>query len=473
MSLFSSRTIIIVMFLIVAACGRNRQPGLSDKELFGQQKYDMEIYFVSPGIKYKESRTVDPANPPVVFDIANRKLNIRKFNLSDYYSKVRYVKLKHPKSETKGTFLLDIRRSNVSSMNEKVWRHRDFIMGRSVFKFTDDYIVAGDACFGLHCYDKEGNFLYTIESNDFPKTYDATQSSITFAAPDVKGFYGRITVNGNNCLYCVMEDNKSMLCLYDLTQKKRIMTRPFEGRAFFGDNESIANYVYHPVYMSDDFLFTFDLEDGDTLCRFPSYNPIPEIEGNTFVNPSIPDIYYYENQLTIRQTLNDTVYRMISPDRLLPTYVLNFGFYRVDVQTYLFGDLSEKLIPYKWRETNQYVLFIYTQINKNQNNRSGESVTFFYSYFDKKSRQLYHFSEGTVFPDSQFFMENSIPDALPFILSHAEIEDNHLQVVYSKKRLEDIVKSRRFASLPPEQRNNLRAMQNELDDSEVLIMILE
>ena len=232
------------------------------------------------------------------------------------------------------------------------------------------------------------------------------------------------------------------------------------------------NYVYHPIYMAYYFLFIFDLK-GDLLCRFPSYNPIPEIEEKPFLNPSIPDIYYYENQLTIRQTLNDTVYRMVSPNWLLPAYVLNFGAYRVDVQTYLFGDLSEKLIPYKWRETDRYVLFIYTQINKKQNNRNGESVTFFYSYFDKKSRQFYHFSEGTGFSDNQFFMENSIPGALPFILSHAEIGDHQLQVVYSKKRLEDIVKSRRFASLPTEQRNKLRTTLYELDDNEVLIMILE
>ena len=475
------RCCILLIFIIIAACGNNRRPGLSDKDLFAQREVsDMEIFVVAPGIKYTESRAVDPAQPPVVIDIANRKLNIRKFNLSDYYTKVRYIKLKHPKSATKGTFLLDYRTSYISAMG-KEWERRDFIMGRSIFKFTDDYIVAGDACFGLHCYDKEGKFLYTIESNDFPKTYDASQSSVSFAAPDVKGFYGRITAHGNNCLYCVMEDYRSRLCLYDLTQKKRIVTRPFEGRVLILDDNSIASYVYHPVNAPDNFLFTLDLM-GDTLCQFRSYNPIPEIRGN-YLNPPIPDIYYYDKQLTIRQTLNDTVYRMVSPNRLLPTYVLNFGPYRIDVQTYLFGvDLSEvnlvgvkseKLFPYKWRETDRYILFIYTLIHDFKNNSGGESVTFFYSYFDKKSRQLYHFSEGAAVPDNQFFMENSIPEALPFILSHAEIGDRQLHVVYSKKRLEDIIKSRRFASFPLEQRNKLRMLHHELDDSEVLIMILE
>ena len=250
------------------------------------------------------------------------------------------------------------------------------------------------------------------------------------------------------------------------------MTRPFEGRALFLDDQSMVSYEYHPIYTRRNFLFSFDLK-GDTLCRFPSYNKMPAIDSDSYKNPSIPDIYYYENQLTVRQTLNDTVYRMVSPNRLIPVYVLDFGSYRASVQTYLFGDLSEKLIPYKWRETDRYILFIYTQIHKNQNNRGGESVMFFYSYYDKKSRRLYHFSEGTALSDGQFFVENPIPDALPFILSQAEIEDNQLRVVYSKKRLNEISKTRGFASLSLEQRNKLRSMQNELDDSEVLIMILE
>jgi len=461
--------IILLIFLVLAACGNKRHPGLSDKELFAQKETaDMEFFLVPPGIKYKESRAVDPAHPPVVLDIANRKLNIRKFDLSDYYTQVRYIKLKHPKAATGGNFLLEFRKSLITFLG-KEWDRRDFIMGRSIFEFTDDYIVAGDACFGLHCYDKEGNFLYTIESNDFPKTYDASQGSVSFAAPDVKGFYGRITTNGNNCLYCVMEDNRSMLCLYDLTQKKRIVTRPFEGRVVILDNESIASYVYHPVYTPGSFFFTLDIM-GDTLCRFRSYNPKREIEGDSFMNPPTPDIYYYDKQLTIRQPLNDTVYRMISPNRMLPAYILNFGNYRVDLQTYLFGVISEKLFPYKWRETDRYILFIYTLIH---DNKEGGNAQFFYSYFDKKSRQLYHFSEGTTRPDSQFFMENSISGALPFILSYAEIEDHQLRVIYSKKRLDNIIRSRGFSSLPLEQRNKLRTLHHELDDSEVLIMILE
>jgi hypothetical protein len=234
----------------------------------------------------------------------------------------------------------------------------------------------------------------------------------------------------------------------------------------------MADYVYEPVRTPKDFLFTFDLK-GDTLCWFSNYNTIPVTKGGTINRPLPPEIYYHQKQLTIRQSLNDTVYRVVSPNMLVPVYVLNFGAYGADVNTYFRGNLSEKLLPDIWKEANQYILFAYTQDRDFPNNRTNGKVKFFYSYYDRKSRQFYHFSEKTSTPPDQFFMENPIPDALPFMLSYADIEDNQLRVVYTKKRLEEISKIKEFASLPAEQQNKLKTLQNELDDNEVLIMILE
>ena len=250
------------------------------------------------------------------------------------------------------------------------------------------------------------------------------------------------------------------------------MTRPFKGEAFIFDGQSMLVYDYEPVRAEEDFLFTFDMK-GDTLCRFPNYNPIPVIGGSAYNSPPSPDIYYYNKQLTIRQTLNDTVYRIVSPNRLLPAYVLNFGAYGADVQTYFRGNLSEKLLPDTWKETDRYILCVYTKERDTSSNRENGSVKFFYSYYDKKSRQFYHFSEGTSIPLNQFFMDNPIPDALPFIWSYARVEDNQLRVFYTKKRLENIIKNKEFASLSPEQQNKLKTIQSDLDESEVLIMILE
>jgi hypothetical protein len=383
------------------------------------------------------------------------------------------MKLKHPISATDGNFQFDWRPWIQFDSHER-WMLGN--LGPSVynFQFTDDYIINGDIKYGLHYFDSEGNFLQTIESNDFPKDFDAARGTTSFAVSDLKGFYGRITTLGNYCLYGIRENNQYMLCLYDLDRNERMMTRPFqEGRALMLDNSAMANYVYEPVNTTDNLLFTLDLK-GDTLCRFPNYNPVPVMRGNAYNSPPPPDIYYYAKQLTIRQTLNDTVYRVIHPNRLLPAYVLNFGAYGTDVQTYFGGNLTEKLLPFTWKESERYILIVYTQNRDTPNNRRDGSVKFFYSYYDKKNRQLYHFNEDSnAPPDNEFLIENPLPDALPFLLAYTDMEDNQLRVVFSKKRLEEIVKNKRFASLPPEQQNKLKALQNELDDGEVLIMILE
>ena len=441
---------IIMVFLLVA-CGNNRRPGLSDKELFAERQIDtpqqaseqmpdfseMETYIVHQGIKYNESRAIDPANPPVVLDIANRNLSIRKFSLSDYYSNVRYVKIKHPLLITEGSFLFD---ATCKVRTEGgMLTYRGF---NSQFTFSDDSIVAGDIFFGYHSYDSEGNFLHTIKAYDFQKVYNVSINEISCNDSDYRK---------------AMEDN----------------VRNSSSNRFRVNNETMASYVYNwRDTVSNDFLFTFNLR-GDTLCRFVNYNPRYDPNKKrppvSWGHPS--RIYFYEQTLTVNQAINDTVYRVTGPNRIVPTYVINYGPYKLNID--LADDFSNKIFPDKWVETDKYILFTYNLDRDFPINRTNGIVKFFYSYYDKNSRQFYHFCEGTTIPDQQFLIENSIPDALPFMLSYANIYEKSLAAFYSKNRLKEIIKDKGFASLSSEQQHKLRMMQNELDDSEVLIMILE
>ena len=459
---------IILICIIIVTCVNNGKTELSKKEIFVQQKNEVS-YIIPQGNKYTELREVDLANPPVVLSIADRKLNLKKFDLRDYYSKVRYITLKYPMQETIGNFLFDARyitKLETGGMTS----NREY---SSLFKFTDSYIIAGDNCFGIHCYDMDGRFLYTIESNDFPKSYSVSENSVSVNQSDRKGFMGGLSANKNICMYNLLDDNKKrMLCLYDLSLKERIITKPFEMSATILDANSFASYVYHPLDTTRDFLFTFNIK-GDTLCRFLSYNPVSERKEGNFIMPPSADMYYYNDQLTIRQSLNDTVYRVIAPNRLIPVYILNFGAYKVDVRTALTDGQSNKLRPKIWKETDNYILLVYTQNRDVPNNRREGLVKFFYSYFDKKNRKLYHLNEGTIVPDNEFLIDNPISGALPFLMSQLNIENNKFFVCYSKKRLEDIIKNKGFSSLSPEQQNRLKTFQKNLNVNEVLIMLLE
>jgi len=432
----------------MVACGKNKRPGLSDKELFNlktttdtiRQERELidsvavESYTPPSGIKYVESRAIDPANPPVLLDLANRKLNIRKFDLSDYYTKVRYIKLKHPMLPSEGNFLFDANYDTGGTSGRGL---------SSGFSFLKDSIIAGDVYFGYHSYDNEGNFLNTIKTFNFTKAYDVSSNTISY---DYNEYVNAINEGRTN--------NRN-------------------NNRFRVNNETMASYVYNwRDSVSNDFLFTFSLK-GDTLCRFPNYNPKRNMSKKglpiSWGHPS--KLYFYKGILTVNQAANDTVFRMTASNRLVPAYVINYGAHKLDID--LADDFSNKFIPDKWKETENYILFTYNKDRDSPNNRTNKVVTFFYSYFDKKSRQFYHFCEETSIPEQEFFMENQVPDALPFILSFVEIEENQLRVYYSKKRLENIIKNKGFASLSSEKQNELRTIQREYDESEVLIMILE
>ena len=469
------RHCIILILFVIAVSGNCRPKQQVDSMQETEDKKpdsDLEAYQIPQGIKYTESRAVDPTNPPIIIDIANRKLNIKKFDIRDYYTTVRYVKLKHPKPPTEGYFLFDAR-CNIRSERGVAISIDNF---NSLFKFTDDYIIAGDFLYGLNCYNKAGVFLYTIEANEFPKTYNVAENTVSFNQSDTKGFSGEIFLNKNLCMYKKLDENKkSMLCIYNLSQKEQISTMPFKlSLTFINTNSAstIADYFYYPADTTRKFLFTFDIK-GDTLCRFPSYNPISERKGNYSLSYPSADIYYYNDQLTIRQSLNDTVFRVVSPNQIVPAYVLNFGAYKVDVRTVQTEEQPDKMRLVLWKETDRYILFSYTQGRNSINNRRNGLVKFFYSYFDKNNRQLYHLNEDTTATKNEILIENSIPNALPFLLSHVNIDNNQLYVCYSKKRLEEITNSKGFSFLPPEQQNRLKSLQKELGDNEVHIMFLE
>ena len=444
----------------IGACGKSRRPGLSDKELFAlqevdtlqsadasrqsQQKSDVsdkETYIVPPGIKYAESRAVDPANPPVVIDLANRNLNIKKFDLSDYYSHVWYYKLKHPLPASEGNFLFDVQTHNGRSSGR--WS--------SNYYFTNDSIIAGDVFFGYYSYDLQGNYLNTVKTYHFDKHYDVANNLITYNEDDYKS---AIEAAGSNQWFRFSYNHNNNLWL-------------------FMDKDSWVHYVYNQRNTpSNDFLFTFSTK-GDTLCRFVDYNPKPDPnkKGQPIGWRYPHRMYFYEGKPTVQQARNDTVYRVAAPNRLVPAYLLNYGRHKLDME--FAEDFSDKFFPDIWRETDKYILITYNRNYYSKRNFENGSVQFFYAFYDKHSRQLYHFCDGIKIPEKEFLIDNTVSDGLPFILSYADILEHSICVYYSKNRLNDIIQNKDFPSLPPEQQKLLQDRYNDLEENEVLIMYLQ
>jgi hypothetical protein len=148
-----------VILLTIASCSNSGRPGLSDKELLSletPERPDMgqninRLDSIPAGVKYTEERGVDAAAPPVTLDLHSQNLESKNFNPADYYSKVSYVKIKHPLSESGGKFT---RSQGISFGSGN--------MGQPIAKLSDKYIFVNDFLTGLFCYDAQGNFLDTI-----------------------------------------------------------------------------------------------------------------------------------------------------------------------------------------------------------------------------------------------------------------------------------------------------------------------
>lgn len=131
--------LICVGILTIPGCSRQKKQSLESIDNEDTvEEYAGDTLSNEKGIRYTQSRAIDRNNPPLVLDISG-KCEIKDLNLSDYYSKVKYVKLKHPETDSGKQFLINKEGmffiSNVfTSINLEL----------SV-KITDNYILVGDA----------------------------------------------------------------------------------------------------------------------------------------------------------------------------------------------------------------------------------------------------------------------------------------------------------------------------------------
>jgi hypothetical protein len=161
--------LILPTFLVIllSACNFNSKkqrlaaeestPDLSSREGLHEAKSSLVLDTVIPnqGIKYTEKRTFHPEQPPVVLDFTNGNPETKDLDLADYYTQVKYVKLKFPFPE-KGAFLGD------TNIEIEYGRGVSTMRGNSSVFFSSENIIAGERYMGYYCYDREGNYEYTI-----------------------------------------------------------------------------------------------------------------------------------------------------------------------------------------------------------------------------------------------------------------------------------------------------------------------
>ena len=437
----------LFVFLLLIACGGGKKQSL---EMEVKQEIALQEETLTNGeiatlevAEKPEVRHVDPANPPVSLDVSGQ-FRTKAFDLSHYFSTVKYVKLKHPKASEGTSFFLPqgmVMISNVANLPSPV-------IFPSV-RVKDNWVIVGNMQ-GLYCYDKAGTYQYTILSAKNPP--DAT-IDLNLADGLLAGF----TIVGDICLYASVTKGQASVHFYNLKTRQEEYKRMLVTHQPLLLNPKHKTFIDYDYKLIDDkqspFMYSLNAK-GDTLCRFLNHNMLPVVKGSTYHNPGSSDLYYWKDQLTVRQIGNDTVYRFTSENRICPAYVFYAGAHQATIQDLMQGKQEGKRIPRDLKETDRFLLF-----------SLGSPILY---YYDKIEQALYR--AGNTEEKGRVLIQNSITEGIPIYLENLTCGDGYIYTLCSEPSLKHLSED---ARLSKEQRDKVAALRDEMADGEFLLMYMK
>lgn len=468
--------LILMVSVLCFSCSGKQKKGKTEEQsvtkvvVKSDSLLNPDIASVVTKGKYRPVRGIDPEAPPVVLNFSE-PLEETALEGKKYFHTVSSVMIEHPGGKEVPGFLTDcLIRMNYKQGAISYGHSSSVYLGK-------DYILAGDPFVGIYAYDKKGRLCDTLITCAFPFKYDASGKELTYTRKVYNGFAGGFDLVDNCCSYVLGDTTYQYKTVwYDLDQKRMIREIHWEkGKQVwvpYGIDGKTYYSFYQTVFTDNRIFMRVFGPQGDTLCEFPDYIRLTKEVRGTHTNPDHYFCYKLNKQLYIRQAYSDTVFRLVDAHRLLPVYLLDFGEKRTDMLTGMIGDKSDKLIPAKWIELPNVVLFSYTENYDCQNTRDEGTVHFFYTCFDKKTGKLFRLPVGeNVFPE-EFFIDPHLKDALPFTWEQMQMQEGKLLVTYTRERLEAMIQTDAFKKLSPAQQAKLKNLHARMNDRQMYVMII-
>ena len=496
MKKLSHQVLILLLLTVLLSCHHNRlktnekelgkeillqEKTKKDTEKTENEKESSETKTNSTGsFRSKEIRSVDEKRPPVKIDIMGTVNNNRKLKLSDVASSIRYVKLQTPPD----TSLLYDNFYYRPDLNSKV--------------ISDGEQIIFQGLFGLTRFNMQGEYEETIWKN---KTGINIFGQGVMFGEDFLGVLPFIPASlaAGNLYYNFQDgpDKRGQVIRYKLRTDKNISVPPqtelpgpglILGDTVFDSNKSWLE-GFTQIYgtgpetwarvnnewnagKSGALLVTYN-NKGDTLCQFTDYERI--------VNFSFPltrtaielATYSFNGLLTIKQEYNDTVFRLIPPETLLPVFVLDFGKYKFNFMDGLNADfdLSNKYMLNSLHETNDYLFIRYTQNYDCPNTRKKNAVKFYNALFNKKEGKLYHQPGSTLLPEG---LENDIDGGMSFWPEFITPQGEMMMLV-SGRVFKDYVNSEDFrkSTISKEKKQKQISIASGLRPTDMVVVIVK
>ena len=467
------RISLLVVFLMLSACNRNRMK--TDEEKLKKDLLNTRVSNLTTGtsissdsagqvrngIMYKEDRSVDPLHPPSIIDIAGSLDNMREFHLSDVFTEIRYIRIQPPPDST----------------------FKNFVGFR--YYLTDNSIIAFNV-FGLIHYGPDGRYINTIVKNEFTKIevtpdYIMSYYDMTF----IGALSPNIKTSGNKLLYSYLNNisGQEYLMEYDCSEIHLGQTQKFDpenpdkilgsGKIIADLNHGKAKYTpdkrnpggeiytiqatgmswiddnfYMKKLKGNDMMAIFS-KDGDTLSTFTQHERLINYTKNLQRGVDGGEQYEYKSETFFRNAFNDTIFQVVPPNRLMPVYAFNLGSYKVTRQQGVDPgfDLTGKIIPQDWAETDKYIFITFVKDNYNcLNNRKAKSVKIYHALYSKREKQLLVL-KGDPFDYKPEILGNDIDGGLPVWPSSFMVSKNgEIMISLKGKDLKGRIKSEQFKS---------------------------
>ncbi len=493
--------ILLLIMTILMSCGRNKMK--TNEQVLAQQLKSAEqerkenqvtkpsfLDSLPPGIRFQEDRRIEKNNFPDIIDISNFQKTVRDFKLSELVEQITYIPLEE---------LPD-------NAHHKPSEYSVTIAGNHILIQN---------LFSLYLYNRNGSFKDIIcegtgDRIDFLKKSADNNNSVKSTPSYVKGVLGNVWTIDNKLFYRYADNRaqKLLLMSYDMdsshndiplpadqensgiTGKGKIQTTlgvereeryveyiPLSKDSYAGINSKIKSAV-------GGLLMTAFRLNGDTLSSFPDHETLNNYS-HTLMRGNFPQfIYQYGNLATIRNAFNDTVYRIIPPNRLIPVYILKMGEYKIETQEgFTPGqDISSKLSIHEFFETQKHIYIRLIQGYDSPDNRKNKRVNIFYAIYEKQNKKLnllplnptgyYNTIDGIQNFEAPMGIVNDIDGGCLFWPQNVSPKGEIYEVVTGDKLKKHIVSDEYINSKAPEnKKNELRKLADKIREDQLVLIV--
>ncbi len=501
--------LLVIVCMLVLSCHRNRlktdESQLAKEILTQEEQQERDrialekqladsLAKLPKGFRFKEERGVDPQNPPLIIDVAGNLNNVRDFKLSDVASDVEYIRLE-PVPDS--TLSRDIR-----------------------FKYylMDNYLVAVNL-FGIHLYSKEGRYIRSVVKNEFTGLNFEKENNRVVAWNDYTGKGGGTSVwaRGNSLFYVYSNNiiGQYYIMEYDCSQEQSVINAAFDpekpdqviglgqvlvdlrhgnktpppSRSHQGSWSASPEFFYTSLgtfapdrntyvkRMGGGRMLGIFGTGGDTLATFAKLEQVKNYTKSIMRGVDYGTQYEKGGNLFVRTDFNDTVFRVVPPNKLLPVYVFNLGSYKLSKQEGVDPgvNLEGKIIPQDFADIKDCLFFTFAKDSYDcPNTRKNKTLKLYHALFFKKSRQLFIVAGDPTDYDAPILNNDLDGGVAVWPLSYMINGKGEILVSLKGVELKQRVQSADFlnSAAPAEKKEKLKALATKLSDEDDVLMIV-